>query len=268
MFTDSHCHLNFPELAADLPAVRAAMAAAQVTRALCISTTMETFPEVRALAEAHDNFWASAGVHPDSEGVHEPSEDELVAAAEHPRVVAVGETGLDYYQMQERKGGRSIADLEWQRTRFRTHIRAARRSRLPLIIHTRESAADTLALLRDEGEDGSSSAAGGVFHCFTETREVARAALDCGFYISFSGIVTFRNAHELHEVARWVPEDRMLIETDAPYLAPVPHRGKRNSPAYVPHVAARLAELRGVPLARVAERTSENFDRLFPKVLS
>lgn len=268
MFTDSHCHLNFPELAADLPAVRAAMAAARVTRALCISTTMEEFPQVRALAEAHDNLWATVGVHPDSEGVHEPSEDELLTAAAHPRVVAVGETGLDYYQMQERKGGRSVADLDWQRTRFRTHIQAARHSRLPLVIHTRESAADTLAILREQGEDGGNASAGGVFHCFTETREVARAALDLGFYISFSGIVTFRNAHELHEVARWVPEDRMLIETDAPYLAPVPYRGKRNSPAYVPHVAARLAELRGVPLQRVAERTSENFDRLFPKVLS
>lgn len=268
MFTDSHCHLNFPELATDLPAVQAAMAQARVTRALCISTTMEEFPQVRSLAENHGNLWASVGVHPDSEGVHEPSVDELTTAAEHPRVVAVGETGLDYYQMQERKGGRSVADLDWQRTRFRTHIRAARRCRLPLVIHTRDSAADTLAILREEGEDGNGDSVGGVFHCFTGSREVAREALDLGFYISFSGIVTFRNAHELHEVARWVPEDRMLIETDAPYLAPVPHRGKRNTPAFVPHVAAGLAVLRGVSAEHIGERTSHNFDRLFPKVLA
>ncbi len=266
MFTDSHCHLTFPELAVDFPAVRAAMAAAQVTRALCISTTMEEFPAIQALAAGHDGLWASAGVHPDSEDVHEPSEDELVATGQMPKVVAIGETGLDYYQMDERKGGRTVADLEWQRDRFRTHIRAARRAQLPLVIHTRSSSDDTLAILREEGEQGGAGSAGGVFHCFTETREVARAALDLGFFVSLSGIVTFKNARELHEVAKLVPEDRLLIETDSPYLAPVPFRGKTNTPAYVPYVAARVAELRGVDVARIAQVTSDNFTRLFPKV--
>ena len=266
MFTDSHCHLTFPELAGDIPAVRAAMAAARVTRALCICTTMEEFPAVQALASGHDNFWATVGVHPDSEQVHEPDVEELVAATTRPRVVAVGETGLDYYQMDERKGGRSIADMGWQRERFRTHIRAARRARVPLVIHTRAAADDTLAILREEGEDGSAGSAGGVFHCFTETRAVARAALDMGFYVSLSGIVTFRNARELHEVATLIPDDRLLIETDAPYLAPVPHRGKLNTPAYVPLVAAQLAELRGTRTERIGELTSANFTRLFSRV--
>lgn len=268
MFTDSHCHLTFPELAGDMAGVRAAMAAAQVTRALCISTTMEEFPSVQALAARYDNFWATAGVHPDSENVHEPSVDELVAATRLPRVVAVGETGLDYYQMEERKGGRSIADLAWQRERFRTHIRAARQAGVPLVIHTRAASEDTLGILKEEGEEGGPGSAGGVFHCFTETREVARAALDLGFYVSLSGIVTFKNARELHEVATLVPDDRLLIETDAPYLAPVPYRGKVNMPAYVPHVAARLAELRGTTVERIGEITSANFTRLFPRVSS
>lgn len=266
MFTDSHCHLTFPELARELPAIRQAMAAARVTRALCISTAMEEFPRVLGLAQEYGNFWASVGVHPDSEHVHEPDVPELVRAAALPRVVAIGETGLDYYQMQERKGGRSVAEMGWQRTRFRTHIQAARQAGVPLIIHTRAAADDTLAILDEEGEDGSPGSAGGVFHCFTETRAVARAALDRGFYISFSGIVTFRNARELHEVAAWVPDDRLLIETDSPYLAPVPFRGKTNTPALVPHVAARLAELRGVPIERIGELTGANFDRLFSKV--
>ncbi|MBP7454107.1 MAG: TatD family hydrolase [Ottowia sp.] len=266
MFTDSHCHLTFPELVSDFPAVRAAMAAAQVTRALCISTTMEEFPQVQALAARHDGLWASVGVHPDSEDVHEPTEAELVAATLLPKVVAIGETGLDYYQMDERKGGRTIADLGWQRDRFRTHIRAARRTGLPLVIHTRSSSDDTLAILREEGEEGGAGSAGGVFHCFTETREVARAALDLGFYVSLSGIVTFKSARELHEVATLVPEDRLLIETDSPYLAPVPFRGKTNTPAYVPYVAAKIAELRGVDVSHIARITSDNFTRLFPKV--
>lgn len=266
MYTDSHCHLSFPELAANLPAILAAMAAARVTRALCISTTMEEFPQVQALAARHDHLWATVGVHPDSEGVREPTVDELVAACAQPRVVAIGETGLDYYQMQERKGGRSIADLGWQRERFRTHIRAARRAGVPLVIHTRAAADDTLRILDEEGEDGSVGCATGVFHCFTESREVARWALDRGFHISFSGIVTFRNARELHEVAKLVPDDRLLIETDAPYLAPVPMRGKINNPSYVVHVAARLAELRGSSAERIAELTSSNFTRLFRRV--
>jgi TatD DNase family protein len=268
MFTDSHCHLTFPELAGDLPRIRAEMAAARVTRALCISTTMEEFPHVQALAAQYDNFWATAGVHPDSEDVHEPDVDELLAALRLPRVVAVGETGLDYYQMEERKGGRSVADMEWQRERFRTHIRAARQGGVPLVIHTRAASQDTLAILKEEGEDGEPGSAGGVFHCFTETLEVARAALDLGFYVSLSGIVTFKNARELHEVATLVPDDRLLIETDSPYLAPVPYRGKTNTPAYVPHVAARLAELRGTSAERIGDITSANFTRLFSRVSS
>jgi TatD DNase family protein len=268
MFVDSHCHLTFPELASRLPDIRAEMAAAQVDRALCICTTLEEFEAVHALATGYDNFWASVGVHPDNEGVTEPSEDDLVARSALPRVVAIGETGLDYYQMEERKGGRGIADLEWQRQRFRTHIRAARRVAKPLVIHTRAASADTIAILREEGEDGSSAAAGGVFHCFTETAEVARAALDLGFYISFSGILTFKSAQDLREVAGFVPLDRLLIETDSPYLAPVPYRGKTNNPSYVPYVARQLAQLRNVPVEQIAEVTSRNFERLFSGVNS
>ena len=266
MFTDSHCHLTFPELASQIPAIRAAMQAAQVTRALCICTTMEEFPAVHALAQSYDNFWCSVGVHPDNEGVHEPSVQELQEKAQLPRVVAIGETGLDYYGMEERKGGRSIADLEWQRTRFRTHIRAARAVGKPLVIHTRSSAADTLAILREEGEDGSGNRAGGVFHCFTESLAVARAALDLGYYISLSGIVTFKSAQELREVAAFVPLERLLIETDSPYLAPVPYRGKTNTPAYVPYVAQQIAQLRGLSVQAVAEATSRNVDALFTGV--
>ena len=188
------------------------------------------------------------------------------AATPQPRVAAVGDTGLYFYHLDERKGGRRIADMGWQRERFRTHIRAARRAGVPLVIHTRAASDDTLAILREEGEDGGAGCAGGVFHCFTEPREVARAALDMGFYVSLSGIVTFRNARELHEVATLIPDDRLLIETDAPYLAPVPYRGKLNTPAYVPHVAARRAELRGTSAERIGELTSANFTRLFPRV--
>jgi TatD DNase family protein len=239
------------------------MAQAKVDRALCICTTLEEFEDVHALAMRYDNFWASAGVHPDNEGITEPTVDKLLELAARPRVVGIGETGLDYYQMEERKGGRSIADLEWQRERFRTHIRAAHRCGKPLIIHTRASSADTIAILKEEGEDGSAAAVGGVFHCFTETAEVARAALDLGFHISFSGIITFKNAADLREVARFVPEDRLLIETDSPYLAPVPYRGKTNNPSYVPFVAKQVAEVRGLSVERVAELTSRNFETLF-----
>ena len=268
MYTDSHCHLTFPDLAAQLPAIRDAMSAAQVTRALCISTTMEEFPEVHALANAYDNFWCSVGVHPDNEDVTEPSQADLVARAALSRVVAIGETGLDYYQMEERKGGRGIADMEWQRDRFRTHIRAAREAGKPLVIHTRAASADTIAILNEEGENGSPGAAGGVFHCFTETAEVARAALDRGFYISFSGILTFKSAQDLREVAKFVPLDRLLIETDSPYLAPVPFRGKTNNPSYVPHVARQIAELREMTPEAIGELTSQNFDTLFKGVIS
>jgi TatD DNase family protein len=266
MFVDSHCHLSFPELSNRLDEIRAAMAAAQVDRALCICTTLEEFETVHALAMAHDNFWATVGVHPDNEGIAEPTVQGLLELAARPRVVAIGETGLDYYQMDERKGGRSVADLEWQRERFRTHIRAARRCGKPLVIHTRAASDDTFAILKEEGEDGSAGSAGGVFHCFTETAQVARAALDRGFYISFSGIVTFKNAVELREVAGFVPEDRLLIETDSPYLAPVPYRGKTNDPSLVPYVARQIAEVRGIPVEAVGELTSRNFERLFAGV--
>ena len=258
MYVDSHCHLSFPELASRVDEIRAAMAAAGVDRALCICTTLEEFEEVHALALRHDNFWASVGVHPDSEGVLEPTSDDLVALAARPRVVAIGETGLDYYRL----AGRSVQEMAWQRERFRVHIRAAIAAKLPLVVHTRSASADTLAILREEG----AAAAGGVFHCFTETMDVARAALDLGFYISFSGILTFRNAAELQDVARHVPLERCLIETDSPYLAPVPHRGRPNNPAYVVHVAQQLASLKGVAVEEVGAVTSANFDRLFTRV--
>ena len=266
MFTDSHCHLISPELVADMPQIRAAMAAAQVDRALCICTTLEEFDAVQGLAASYDNFWASVGVHPDNENIAEPTVDDLVSRAALPKVVAIGETGLDYFQMEERKGGRTLADMEWQRDRFRVHIRAAQRTGKPLVIHTREASADTLAILREEGETGAAGSAGGVFHCFTESAEVARAALDLGFYISFSGILTFKKAQDLRDVAAFVPMDRMLIETDSPYLAPVPFRGKTNNPSYVPYVAAQIATVRGISVEAVALATSANFDTLFKGV--
>jgi TatD DNase family protein len=265
MFTDSHCHLSFPELQAQLPQIREAMAQAQVDRALCICTTLEEFETVHMLATSYDNFWCSVGVHPDNEGVTEPSLDDLVRRAALPKVVAIGETGLDYYRL----GERSTADMHWQRERFRTHIRAARQTQKPLVIHTRSASNDTLAILKEEGEtaDGAGRA-GGVFHCFTETAEVARAALDLGFYISFSGILTFKNAADLREVARFVPLDRTLIETDSPYLAPMPYRGKTNNPSYVPYVARQIAEIRQMPVEAIAEATSRNFERLFSDVMA
>ncbi len=256
MFVDSHCHLNFPELRERLPQIRADMAAARVDRALCICTTLEEFDQVHALALAHDNFWASVGVHPDNEGVTEPGVADLVRLAGLPRVVAIGETGLDYYRLE----GRSVADMAWQRDRFRVHIQAARETGLPLIVHTRSASEDTLAVLREAGPRHS-----GVFHCFTESWEVAQAALDLGFYISFSGILTFKNAQALREVARRVPLERCLIETDSPYLAPAPHRGQTNTPAWVPLVAQALAQLKELPLEEVAAATSHNFERLFTR---
>ena len=264
MYTDSHCHLNFPELQANLGDIRQAMQEAQVTRALLISTQMETFPDVNAMALAHDNFWCTAGVHPDEDDVQEPTLDDLLAMGRHPKVVGIGETGLDYYRL----GERTVADMEWQRERFRRHIRCAQNLRLPLVSHTRSASADTLAILKEEGEDGGNKAVGGVFHCFTETAEVARAALDLGFYISFSGILTFKNAQDLRDIAAWLPLERMLIETDSPYLAPAPHRGKTNNPSYVPWVAKQIATLRGISPEDVASQTSANFDRLFSRVLS
>lgn len=262
MFTDSHCHLNFPELKGALPEIRQAMAQAQVSRALCICTTLEEFGDVHGLALDYDNFWATVGVHPDNEGVTEPSLQDLLERGVLPRVVAVGETGLDYYRLN----GRSVADMEWQRARFRTHIRAAQALHKPLVIHTRSASADTLAILKEEGEDGRAGAAGGVFHCFTETAAVAQAALEAGFYVSFSGILTFKTAQDLRDVAAWVPLDRMLIETDSPYLAPMPYRGKTNNPSYVPFVAQQIATLRGCSVEEVAAATSANFTRLFSGV--
>ena len=263
MYTDSHCHLNFPELIAQITDIRAAMAQAQVTRALCIATTLEAFPQVHGLALDYPNFWATVGVHPDSEDVTEPSFDDLLQRAALPRVVAIGETGLDYYRLN----GRTVADMEWQRERFRVHIRAAQATAKPLVIHTRSASDDTLAILREEGE-GAGGGAGGVFHCFTESRMVATAALDMGFYISFSGILTFKTAQDLREVAALVPMDRLLIETDSPYLAPVPYRGKTNNPSYVPWVAKQLAEIKGCSAQAIGEQTSRNFDALFTGVLA
>lgn len=255
MFVDSHCHLSFPELAERIDDIRADMVAASVDRALCICTTLEEFDTVQGLAARFDNFWCSAGVHPDNEGVREPRIEDLVELAQRPRVVAIGETGLDYYRLN----GRGLDDMEWQRERFRVHIRAGRATGLPLVVHTRSASADTLRLLREEGAE----AIGGVFHCFTETMQVAREALDLGFHVSFSGILTFKTAVELQEVARYVPLERCLIETDSPYLAPVPFRGRSNTPAFVPYVARKLAELKGVAVEEVAVATSRNFESLF-----
>ena len=261
MFTDSHCHLSFPELLAQMPQIRQAMKNAQVDRALCICTTLEEFETVHQLATGYDNFWSTVGVHPDNADVREPSLADLLQRASLPKVVGIGETGLDYYRL----GDRMLADMEWQRERFRVHIRAARQSGKPLVIHTRSASSDTLAILKEAGEGAATGAgqASGVFHCFTETEAVARAALDLGFYISFSGILTFKTAGDIREVARFVPLDRMLIETDSPYLAPMPHRGKTNNPSYVPLVAQQIAELKQLPLETIAEATSLNFERLF-----
>jgi TatD DNase family protein len=255
MFVDSHCHLTYEGLNHQIPAIRERMAAARVSHALCICTTLEEFEQVHQLAMAHDNFWCSAGVHPDNEGIAEPTAKGLVALAARPKVVAIGETGLDYYRLN----GRSVADMQWQRDRFVAHIDAAAATCLPLVIHTRSASDDTISLLKEAGQ----GRVGGVFHCFTETAEVARAALDLGFFISFSGIVTFKNAQDLRDVAAWVPTDRLLIETDSPYLAPVPHRGKTNEPSFVPHVAACLATLRGESLDALASQTTANFEALF-----
>ncbi len=251
MFIDSHCHINFPELAEKLDELLANMRHNEVTHALCVSVNLENFPQIQLLAEQHENIYASIGVHPDHESDTEPTQAQLVQLAQHPKVVAIGETGLDYFRLK--------GDLEWQRARFRTHIRAARACRKPLIIHTREAAADTLRIMAEEG----AAEVGGVMHCFTENLEVALAAIAMNFYISFSGIVTFKKATQIKEVAQKIPLDRILIETDAPYLAPVPFRGKLNQPAYVKHVAEEIAKLRGISLVEVGAATTRNFGRLF-----
>lgn len=251
MLVDSHCHLDFPGLRERLPDVLAKMRENGVGMALCVAVDLAHFPAVRALAEEHAHLFASAGVHPDQPPEVVVDTDTLVRLADHPKVVAIGETGLDYYRLE--------GDLEWQRDRFRAHIRAARQTGKPLIVHTRSAAEDTIRIMREEGADRC----GGVMHCFTETQAVADAALDLGFHISFSGIVTFKNAGDLREVARRVPTDRLLVETDAPYLAPVPHRGKTNEPGLVLHVAELIATIRGTTLAEIANLTTHNFRKLF-----
>jgi TatD DNase family protein len=255
MYIDSHCHINFPELAARMPEILDRMAENQVSHALCVSVDLPDFPQVLDLAERYPNVYASVGVHPDYPDTPEPSVDDLVRLSDHPKIVAIGETGLDYYRLE--------GDLEWQRERFRTHIRASRATGKPLIIHTRSAAEDTLRIMREEGAGSDAGGAAGVMHCFTESQAVADAAIEMGFYISFSGIVTFKSARDLQAVARAIPLERMLIETDAPYLAPVPFRGKTNEPGFVRHVAEYIATLRGEPLERVARQTTANFFDLF-----
>jgi TatD DNase family protein len=255
MFIDSHCHINFPELAARLPDIFSKMAENQVSHALCVSVELPEFPQVLALAERYPNVYASVGVHPDYEETPEPTVAQLVELADHPKIIAIGETGLDYYRLQ--------GDLEWQRERFRVHIRASRATGKPLIIHTRAASEDTLRILREEQGGTDQGGVAGVMHCFTESLEVAEAAIAMGFYISFSGIVTFKSAKDLQAVARVVPLERMLIETDSPFLAPVPMRGKTNEPGFVRHVAEYLADLKGVPLAELAAATTDNFRSLF-----
>ena len=255
MYIDSHCHINFPELAERMPAILAKMAENRVTHALCVSVDLPDFPQVLALAEQYPHIYASVGVHPDYEDTPEPSVEQLVALADNPRIIAIGETGLDYFRLQ--------GDLEWQRERFRVHIRASRATRKPLIIHTRAASADTIRIMQEEGAGTDQGGVAGVMHCFTESLEVAEAALAMGFYISFSGIVTFKSAKDLQAVAKAVPLERMLIETDSPYLAPVPQRGKMNEPGFVRHVAEYIATLKDVPLSEVARQTTDNFFNLF-----
>ncbi len=251
MLVDSHCHLDFPEIVSQFDSVLALMQSNGVTHALSVSVTLEDFPKIRAIAEAYPHIFASVGVHPDYADLPVVSVEQLTALATHPKVVAIGETGLDYFRLK--------GDLEWQRDRFRTHIRAARACGKPLIIHTRSAAEDTLRLMREE----NASEVAGVMHCFTEDWDVAQAALEMGFYISFSGIVTFKNAKTLKEVAIKVPLERLLVETDSPFLAPVPHRGKTNQPGFVLHVAEEISRLRGISVDEVCAATSENFQRLF-----
>ncbi len=251
MFTDSHCHLDFPGLVEQLPDILSRMQAAQVSRALCISVQLEDFPNVLALAENHEQLWATAGVHPDYEDITEPTVEKLLELADHPKVIGIGETGLDYFRLK--------GDLQWQRERFRVHLRAANVCKKPVIVHTRAAGDDTLKILADENVQGC----GGIIHCFTESLDFARKALDLGMYLSFSGIVSFKNAADLREVAKFAPMDRILIETDSPYLAPVPHRGKTNEPSFVPHVAKVIAQEKGVGVEEIGIQTSANFDRLF-----
>ena len=255
MFVDSHCHLDFPELSVRLPDILALMEANEVGRALCVAVDLPDFPRVLALAETYPHLYASVGVHPDYFDTPEPTLQQLLDLSDHPKVIAIGETGLDYFRL--------TGDLDWQRNRFLTHIEASRISRKPLIIHTRAAAVDTIRLMREAGAGTAQGGAGGVLHCFTETLDMALAAIEMGFYISFSGILTFKSAKQIQEVARVLPLDRILIETDSPYLAPVPQRGKMNEPGWVKHVAEYLADLRQISLAEVERQTTENFFTLF-----
>jgi TatD DNase family protein len=248
---DSHCHLDFPEFHGREEEFLAAMRVNGVSSALIAGVTMERMPAVFALVDRFPNLFAAVGVHPDTTDGEDADEERLVSLSQHPKVVAIGETGLDYYRLE--------GDLEWQRERFRRHIRAALECNKPLIIHTREAASDTLEILEKEGQ----GRVRGGFHCFTETWDVAQKALALGFHISISGIVTFKKATQVQEVARLVPVDRLLVETDAPYLAPVPHRGRLNHPALVRHVAEEVARLRGMTLEEIAVATTRNFEHLF-----
>lgn len=256
MFIDSHCHLDFPEFKSRLPEVLANMKSSQVSHALCVSVDIPDFPNVLKLAQENDNLYASVGVHPDYEDTLEPSLGFLVdTASTHSKIIAIGETGLDYYRMADR----TYESMEWQRDRFRTHIRAALKVKKPLIIHTRSASVDTIRIMKEEGADGI----GGVMHCFTESYEVAKQAMDLGFYISFSGIVTFKSAKELQNTCKQIPLDRMLIETDSPYLAPIPYRGKTNEPAWVSKVGEFIAQLKGISVGELADHTSNNFFKCF-----
>ncbi len=254
MFVDSHCHIDFPDLFPRASELLDNMRSHDVDRALVVSVDVKDWERIRSLIEAHPHLYGSVGVHPDYADAYEPSLDELLVMLAHPKVIATGETGLDYYWTKNEGDV-----LDWQRARFRTHISAAKQARKPLIIHTRDSAEDTVRILREE----NASEIGGVMHCFTETREVAQQALDLGFYISFSGIASFKNATVIHDTVKYVPLDRILIETDSPYLAPVPHRGKQNQPAYVKFVAQTVASLKGLSIEAVGEATSQNFERCF-----
>ena len=254
VFVDSHCHVNFPDLASEYPAIAQRMAQNSVKMALCVSVNLPDWDPMMEMVEREPTLWASVGVHPDYENEIEPTVEDLVSRSQRPKVVAIGETGLDYYRL--------TGDLDWQRERFRVHIRAARQAKLPLIIHTRQAREDTIQILREEGADE----VGGVMHCFTESWEMAQQSMELGFYVSFSGIVTFKNARDLQETATKMPMDRLLIETDSPYLAPVPHRGKRNDPSLVIHVAEKIAELKGLSVEEVAQQSTENFFNLFNKI--
>lgn len=251
MFIDSHCHLNFPELASNIEQLIENMKQNGVTHALCVSVNFESLPQILEIAEQYENLYASVGVHPDYELEAEPSLDEIVKLSNHPKVIAIGETGLDYYRLS--------GDLEWQRERFRVHIRAAKQCGKPLIIHTRAAAQDTLRIMEEE----NAAEVGGVLHCFTETLSVAEAAIAMGFHISFSGILTFKSASAIKEVAQLIPIEKILIETDSPYLAPVPYRGKINQPSYVKYIAQELANLRSTSIEEIGRATSGNFKMLF-----